>query len=97
MLWEITGWALWAFAGIFAYSGLYGIYRAARTRGSVTYMGLCQFGAMFTLSVLFVAVDWDKNHLAWLIPLCWGFSFTRLGMAFGSAIGTITQFLFPAR
>lgn len=94
MILAVAGWLLWTFTSVFALSGLFSIMEAARTRGSVTHMGLFQFASMLALAIVFVATDWNKLHLAWLIPVCWIASFTWFGMTIGRAVGVITLVLF---
>ena len=97
MLWEVTGWVLWGLMAGYVASSLGTIYLAAQARQSVMYLRLYQVGVFLPLAVLFLVFDWDKNHLAWVVPLSWVVFLTPIGRAYGSAIGYITQFLFPAR
>ena len=93
VLWGF-GWLLWALALELAISSFVHVLKAARTRGPTMLLRPFQFGWMLTLTVLFVAFDWDKLHLAWAIPACWAVYITPVGMPTARAIGHLTQLLF---
>lgn len=91
---SIVGWVLWSAVAVFALQGL--IYQAqAASRGrAVTRPGLFQFAAAMTLAIAFLATDWNKLHLAWLIPAAWVLSFTRVGAGVGWVVGAVFGLLF---
>ncbi len=90
----VIGWVIYLGIGAWAVSCLFYIWSAARRAGSVTQMGLCQWGMALALLIIFGVKDWNKVHLVWLVPVCLISSFTGPGKTLGYIIGCVTQRIF---
>lgn len=91
---EIFGWTLYVVVVLYAISGLIYIWRAARSRGSVTQMGLSQWAVSLGCILLFGITDIHKLHLLWVIPVGYFVSFTPFGRAIGRTVGYLTVLAF---
>lgn len=75
----ILGWIVYGGVVLYAFSALLFIFRAVRTGGTITQMGLFQWALAGACAVAFGAADWNKLHLLWVVPVGILASFTPLG------------------
>ena len=94
---EIFGWILYVVVILYAISGLIYIWGAARSRGSVTQMGLFLWALSVGCILVFGLTNIDKLHLLWAIPVGYFLSFTPLGRTIGKTVGYLTALIFSPR
>ncbi len=90
----IFGWVLYGIVAMYTLSGLLFIFRAARTGGVVTKMGLFRWAVATACVALFALNSWNKLHLLWIVPTAFVLSPTPIGMATGQVVGVFTALLF---
>lgn len=91
---SVVGWIVYGGVVLYAFSGLLFIFRAARTGGTITQMGLFQGALAVPCAVAFGVADWNKLHLLWVVPVGFLASFTPLGRGIGHMVGLITALVF---
>jgi len=91
---DIAGWALYVAVVLYAILGLIYIWRAARSGGSVTQMGLFQWVMSVTSVIVFGITEVHKLHILWVVPVSFILSFTPIGRAIGTIVGLVMAVIF---
>jgi len=86
MLLQIIGWVLWGIAAAYSVLGIIHVFREGNAERTPSHKFFFQLPAIAALTIVFWVVDFNKLHLAWLIPLCLLLSFTRIGKAVGNVV-----------
>lgn len=83
IIFQVLGWILYLVMVAYTVSGCSYIWMVVRRGGSISYMGHCQWAMTLTGSIIFALTDFNKLHIAWLIPLVWMLSFSPIGYLIG--------------